>query len=230
MLNIPPQSGCYILSMPKYLACLALVMCTLSAPAYADGDIRIKGLFRDKALLEIDGHQRLVRKGERTPEGLTLISADSKAAVLEYRGKRSTYKMGSRISGSYATPPTPPSVRIWASSRGMYRTTGSINGQTVSFLVDTGATTIAMNRNEARRLGIDYLVTGKAGWSSTASGVTRSYGIRLKKVRVGDIELHEVDAAVIDGDFPRTVLLGMSFLKRLDMQRKGGALELRRRY
>ncbi len=216
--------------MSNHLACLALALFALTSSVQADGDIRIKGLFRDKALLEIDGHQRLLRKGQSTAEGLTLISADSKAAVLEYRGKRSTYKMGSRISGTYAKASTPPSVRIWPSAQGMYRTTGSINGQTVDFLVDTGATSIAMNRNEAKRLGIDYLVKGKPGWATTASGVTRSYGVRLKKVWVGDIKLHGVDAAVIDGNFPRTTLLGMSFLGRLDMHRKGGALELRKRY
>ncbi len=216
--------------MRHYLAYLALLTLTLAGPAHADGDIHIKGLFRDKALLEIDGRQRLLRKGERTPEGLLLISADSKGAVLEYRGKRASYKMGSRISGTYAAPQTPPKVRIWPSTRGMYRTTGSINGQTVDFLVDTGATSIAMNRNEAKRLGIDYLVKGELGWASTASGVTRSYSLRLKKVRVGDIELRGVEAAVIDGNFPRITLLGMSFLGRLDMQRKGGALELKKRY
>ena len=86
-----------------------------------------------------------------------------------------------------------------------------------------------MNRNEARRLGIDYLVEGDPGRARTASGVVNTYRIRLKSVRVGDITLRDVAASVVDGDFPADVLLGNTFLNRLELRREGKILELRKR-
>ena len=108
----------------------------------------------------------------------------------------------------------------------MYRVVGSINGFPVRFLVDTGASSIAMNSAQARRLGIDYRVEGKPGMASTASGVVRSYGVVLDRVKVGDIELRNVRAEIIDGSHPQQVLLGMTFLSRVDMAREGQMLEL----
>ena len=121
-------------------------------------------------------------------------------------------------------------VQIWPDAYGMYSIIGNINSYPVTFLVDTGATLIAMNKNEARRLGLDYLVIGTPSQASTASGVVNTYHIKLKKVRVGDITLTGVDATVIDGNFPTEVLLGNSFLNRLDMRRDGKMLELKQKF
>ena len=105
-----------------------------------------------------------------------------------------------------------------------------INGLPVGFLVDTGASSVAMNAGEARRLGIDFRVDGDSTYVSTASGVARAYRVRLDRVKVGAIELRNVEALVVDGSSPTEVLLGMSFLQRLELMNQGDHLTLRRKY
>lgn len=204
-------------------ACAAL----LAIGARAQSDIVVHGLFKDRAIITVRGKQHLLTVGKPTPEGIELISADSQSAVLEVDGERKTYTLGTHISSTYTTPGPGTRVRIWPDVVGMYVVDGSINGFPTRFLVDTGATLVAMNRNVARRLGIEYKLDGREGTTTTASGVTRAYYVELDKVRIGDIELHDIRAAVIDGDYPNEVLLGNSFLGRLDMARDGRVLELR---
>lgn len=201
----------------------------IASTSQAVEKVSVKGLFKGKAILVIDGKQRLLKAGETSPEGVKLVSADSKEAVIEIDGEQSTHGLGTHI-GSNFTPPETKAVSIWPTSRNMYPVVGSINGYPVNFIVDTGASIVAMNSGQARRLGIDYAVEGEPSVSETASGLTRTYVINLKRVKVGDIELRDVRAAVIEGSYPTEVLLGMSFLGRLDMRRKDGVLELRERY
>lgn len=211
---------------------LLLTACLAASCVLADEPPRIvvKGLFKDTAVLVINGKQRLVKAGKTSPEGVKLIAADSKRAIIEINGERSEHALGGHIGSRFRAAPETVAVRIYPSPRGMYDVLGSINGRPVRFLVDTGATSVAMNRREAKRLGIDYLVSGEPGFSSTASGIAKTYRVRLKKVRVGEIELNNVQGAVIDGDFPTEVLLGLSFLNRLNMQRDGRVLELRKKF
>lgn len=211
------------------IAAAALVALMASSTAGAVDKVSVKGLFKDKAILVIDGKQRLLRAGETSPEGVKLVSASSKEAVIEIDGVKSARALGTHIGSGFA-PPENPAVRIWPTARNMYPVVGSINGYPVNFLVDTGATTIAMNSAEARRLGIDFAVVGEPTLSQTASGVARAWMVTLKRVRVGDIELTNVPAAVLEGNYPSEVLLGMSFLGRLDMRREQGVLELRKKY
>ena len=106
---------------------------------------------------------------------------------------------------------------------------GSINGFQVDFVVDTGATLISMNKHQAKRIGLDYKLTGKEARSSTASGLSKIYIVRLDKVRVGDIEISNVEGAVHDSDFPKVILLGNTFLNRVNMKREGKILQLQDR-
>jgi aspartyl protease family protein len=211
------------------LARFAFAALLASLPAGAVEKISVKGLFKDKAILVIDGRQRLLRAGETSPEGVKLVSASSREAVIEIDGVQSTRSLGTNIGSGFA-PPQSPAVKIWPTADNMYPVVGSINGYPVNFLVDTGATTIAMNSREARRLGIDFAVVGDATVSQTASGLVKAWVVNLQRVRVGDIELKDVRAAVLEGDFPTNVLLGMSFLGRLDIRREQGVLELRKKY
>jgi len=197
--------------------------------ARAVESVTVVGLFTDRAVAVIDGKRRVLSVGKTSPEGVTLVSADSESAVLEFDGHRRTFKLGRKITTVYRPPVAQPMVRILPTGNGMYRVSGSINRFPVNFLVDTGATTVAMNRNEARRLGIDYLVDGDPGRAQTASGVVKTYRVVLASVRVGDIKLRDVAASIVDGDFPRDVLLGNTFLNRLEMRRAGHVLELRKR-
>jgi aspartyl protease family protein len=214
-------------SRPIYA--LSLAAAIVCAPAFAVEKLSVKGLFKDTAVLVIDGKQRLLRAGQTSPEGVKLLSANSKEAVIEIDGVRSTHRLGTHI-GSKFPAPKHPAVKIWPTARNMYPVVGSINGYPVNFIVDTGATIVAMNSGEARRLGIDYAIEGKPSFSQTASGISKIYLVNLKRVKVGDIELKNVAGAVHEGNFPTKTLLGMSFLGRLDIHREGGVLELRKKY
>ncbi len=211
------------------ISCLILLLVLFPGLGFAAPKFMVVGLFKDKAILDINGKQRLLAAGHQAPEGITLISANSKEAVIEVEGKRGTYAIGNRIGSQFAAATAGATVQIVPNYMGMYNVGGAINGFAVSFMVDTGATQVAMNKHLARRLGIDYRLIGNEGVSSTASGIVRSFGVTLKKVRVGDIELMDVPATVIDGDFPTETLLGMSFLSRVDMDRKGRLMVLRKK-
>ena len=217
--------------LPALAAALvvALMVALAAAPAAAAVDgIRVVGLFKDKAVVEIDGQRQILSVGEVGPEGVRLISADTEAAVLEVDGARSRYPLGRHIASEFAPPQRETTVvRAWPDPAGMYHVDGAINGFSVQFLVDTGATHVAMNANQARRLGLDYLVRGEPAIARTASGHVEAYQVRLDRVRVGGITLRNVSATVLDGPHPSHVLLGMSFLGRLEIDRQGQVLELR---
>ncbi len=108
----------------------------------------------------------------------------------------------------------------------MYMTVGNINGRSVRFLVDTGASAISMNTEQAKQLGIHYDKTGIPAGVSTASGFVKAYRVRLKSVSVGKITQTNVEAFVIDGNHPGPILLGMSFLGRLSVEHSGNAMTL----
>ena len=108
----------------------------------------------------------------------------------------------------------------------MYMTIGNINGRSVRFLVDTGASAISMNTEQAKKLGIPYDKIGVPAGVSTASGFANAYRIRLKSVSVGKITQSNVEAFVIDGKHPGPVLLGMTFLGRLNVEHSGNAMTL----
>lgn len=183
-------------------------------------------LFKDKAILQIDGARRVLSRGDTSPEGLKLISADTEQAVVEINGRQRVLKLSVVAASQGATGQ--PRVTLWA-DRGFFYAEGSINNVPVRFLVDTGASAVAMNSALARRLGIDY-AKGRPGMAVTASGYAKVYGVKLSTVKIGEIVLHDVEAGVIDGNQPDVPLLGMSFLGSLEMRRDGDRMELIKRY
>ena len=200
------------------------------ATAVAVEEITIAGLFRDRAIVVLDGVQRVLIPGKPSPEGVVLISATSKEAILEINGARQTYKLGDHITSQFIASKAGKTITIAPDGQGMYMVNGSINDFQATFVVDTGATLIDMNRTQAKRLGLDYKLQGKESLSSTASGLDKIYLVKLTKVAVGDILLHDIQAAVHDGNFPETILLGNSFLGRVDMKREGQLLILEQKY
>lgn len=207
---------------------LFLVLAVLPAGAGA-ADISLFALFKDKAILHIDGTRRVLSIGTESPEGVRLVSTDTQAeeAVVELKGKRETLRLGMVFSAFQGAGRE--SVTLFSDTNGFFHAEGAINGAAVTFLVDTGASSIAINSATARRAGIDY-TKGRAGTARTASGYTRMYSIKLDTVKVGEIVLRNVEAGVIDGPQPETPLLGMSFLGALEMKREGNRMELTRRY
>jgi len=209
---------------------LLLVFCLFGVPGVqAAPDVRVVGLFKDRAVVIIEGKQRVLRVGQSSPEGVKLIAADSESALLEYEGEEFRGMLDGRVS-TRSKPPATEEVQIWRNSQGMYATTGSINGLPVSLLVDTGATQVAMNAAQARRLGIDYRVIGRPAAITTASRLEPAWAVTLDSVKVGDIELSNVEGVVLEGAQPQTVLLGMSYLGRLDIRNDGHLLTLQRKY
>jgi aspartyl protease family protein len=210
---------------------LSLLLCLLllSTTTVAIENIQVMALFSGKAMVMIDGKQRLLTVGKLSPEGVMLISASSREAVIEIDEQQQTYQLGSRISTQFKKRESGPEAKIWRNGR-RYITSGLINGLPVDFLLDTGATSVAMSSTTAKRLGIPYRLKGRPITVGTASGTAKGYQVNLDRVKVGEIELYNVMGAVIEGDSPKTVLLGMTFLKQVTMEDKGTLMLLKKRF
>ncbi|KPK55320.1 MAG: hypothetical protein AMJ59_24115 [Gammaproteobacteria bacterium SG8_31] len=199
---------------------------SLTCRVYA-ADVEVLALFGERAMLRIDGEKHLLRKGQSTPGGIRLLDVSTEGASIEIDGDDRYYPLGVRVRAHHRAPDT-EEVQIWRDPSGMFRTVGSINGLPVKFLVDTGASSVAMNSAQARRLGIDFRVIGEPAAVMTASRLERVYRVRLDTVKVGAITLRNVEAVVLDGAQPDSPLLGMSFLGRLQMANEGRRLTLSR--
>ena len=214
-----------------YVVKILVLLFSLATPSYVlSADIKVMGLFSNMAIIKVDGQQHKLRKGELTPQGIKLISADSDTAVFLVNGKKQTLSLGSSSSISTSFAKREKTEARIVRRHGMYSVAGSVNKQPVNFLVDTGASSVAMNRDTAKKLGIDFRYKGTPGWANTANGRVRTYRIMLDSVRVGEIELKNIQGAVLDGSSPREILLGMSFLNRVEMQREGELLVLRKKW
>ena len=107
---------------------------------------------------------------------------------------------------------------------GQYLADGELNGARVTFLLDTGATQVALSTRLARELGLEL---GPPVTLQTAAGPARGHAVRLRSVRLAGIEMRDVAALATDGLEPGLVLLGMNFLKRLEITQRGEELILR---
>jgi aspartyl protease family protein len=206
---------------------LGLIILSAASLAQAT-DVSVVGLFGSKAMLMIDGSKRIMAPGEATPDGVKLISVESDGAVLEIEGKRRTLKVGQGASLQSTGGNGNPTTVLVADARGHFMTTGVINGVSARMMVDTGATMVSMSSAEARRIGLSYL-NGERGMVSTANGVVPAYRVVLNTVKVGNITLNQVDGLVQESSMP-FVLLGMSFLRRVEMKRDGSEMTLIKKY
>lgn len=206
------------------VTCLATATCVQAVE-----QIAVEALFKDQAMVRIDGVRRLLKLHRPSPEGVVLISADSQEAVLEVAGEQRSYALGSHVSSRYRSPEQ-VTAKIWRDATGAYTTVGSINGRTVNFLLDTGASAVALEANEARRLGIPYKLEGRRIMITTANGATPGYELMLDRVQVGDISLNQVRGFVVEAEGPGKVLLGMSFLNRVKMENQGAVLILQKKF
>ena len=191
-------------------------------------DIALIGVMGDKAavLAAGGGEPKAVKVGQKWM-GVTVLSVEREQATIEIDGKQRVLKIGQHYRGAPSASAR-QSVTLSADTRGHFFADGAINGNPVRFMVDTGATAIALPASEALRLGIDYR-KGQRGLTSTANGVVPFYRVRLDTVTIGSIELTGVDAGVIEGGL-NVALLGMSFLYRVEMRREGHLMTLERRF
>ena len=216
--------------MRHFIALLALFACLpglLVSPTARAADVSLIGTFGSTAaILSIDaGAPKTVKVGQSWG-GVALIAVDKDRATIEIDGKRKVLARGQTYSSGAASGAQ--SVTLSAGAGGHFMTDGQINGGAIRFLVDTGATSVAIPASDAVRLRIDYR-KGQRGTTQTAGGPTAMYLVRLDSVRVGDIELQNVDAIVIEQGL-NVALLGNSFLNRMEMRREGQTMTLTRRF
>ncbi len=211
--------------------CLSTVLISgLAGLAIADTQVNVVGLFNGKALVTINGSTPQTLSVGQTKNGVKLIAADSQQATLLIEGKTKVLGMGQGVSTGGAGESTQSQpVNLYADSAGHFFGNATVNGAGLRYVVDTGATTVAMNSTDAKRANIDYL-KGEKSVASTANGQVVAYRVTLNTLKIGSITMNNVEAAVIEGGFPEVVLLGMTALNRLDMKRDGKTMTLTKKY
>jgi len=213
--------------MRSLLAAVLAVACTAAA---ATDSVALQGMLGSRALLIVNGSApRSVAPGE-THMGVKVLTTLGDQATVEIDGRRHTLRVGDAPAtvGGPVTPTRGHRIVLPVTTGGHFITAGAINGRPVNFMVDTGASNVAIGTMEAQRLGIDYR-KGRQGQTSTANGVVPNWRVRLASVRIGDVEVYDVDASVLPTSMPY-VLLGNSFLGRFDLKRTNDQLVLDRRY
>lgn len=192
--------------------------------------VAFAGSMGQQALLVIDGAAPRALAVGGTLKGVTLLAVNGTEALIEVAGQRETLRLGAaavNLSGA-PSPGGGRQIMLTSDAGGHFQASGQINGRAVSFLVDTGATVVSLGQAEAERLGLDYKKGQRIGLR-TANGDTIGWRIALDSVRVGDVEVFNVDAVVQPATLP-FVLLGNSFLTRFQMKRENDTLTLQRRF
>jgi aspartyl protease family protein len=212
--------------MKRIAVAIGAVLCAAGAAAQS---VSMAGSLGSNALLVIDGKARNVAVGS-TVEGIKLVSVSGNEAIVELKGKRVVLRLGDAHVNLGGTPSEGGGKQIvlTAQTGGHFHANGTINGQSARFVVDTGASVVAMDKYEAERLGVDYK-NGRRGVTRTANGDAVAYATKLKSVRIGDVQVYDVDAIVLPAPMPY-ILLGNSFLTRFQMKRENDVMTLDLRY
>ncbi|TBU95901.1 retropepsin-like aspartic protease family protein [Phytopseudomonas dryadis] len=206
--------------------CIAVLLGT--APlARAATQVQVVGLFPGAAVLLVEGQRKLVRVGQVGPGGVEVVSANSKGAVLRVDGVERPYAM-TREVGMVNAESGAVRYSVLRGTAGHYWPQGSLNGTSFLFLFDTGATYVTLSEAHARRASLGYQA-GERVQVSTASGLVNAWKVRLDRVSVGSLDVANVEALVLEGESPIDVLLGMSFLSRVEWREEGDSLLFRRR-
>jgi aspartyl protease family protein len=199
---------------------LALPMARAGSPS-----IEVEALFTNAAVLQIGGERKMLKVGQSF-RGVTLVAAHSGTATVEVDGRQVELGISQRIGANYQQPEAKV-VTIQRDARLQYQTTARINGRGVQVLVDTGANVVAMNSAHASALGVDFSA-GTPSRVETASGLVNAWIVTLGSIDVGGIRVDNVRASVVEGGFPATILLGMTYLQHVEIKENNGVLSLSR--
>ncbi|MFM9879650.1 MAG: TIGR02281 family clan AA aspartic protease [Burkholderiaceae bacterium] len=190
--------------------------------------VALQGMLGNRALLIVDGAPpKAVAPGESHKE-VKVVSTSGDQAVLQFGGKQHTLRVGDAPASVGNKGGAARKIILTAGSGGHFKTQGNINGKAVQFLVDTGATAIAMSAADADRIGLKYK-DGPRIRANTANGESIGWLTKLSSVRIADVEVYEVDAVVLPVGMP-FMLLGNSFLSRFEMRQQADQMTLERRY
>ena len=204
-------------------------MLFLACGAAEAADVALIGVIGDKAaIVAVDGGDPKTIKVGQSWRGITVIAVEKDRATMDIDGKRRVVQRGMhyRSEAGAAASSAHQNAILAADSRGHFLAEGSINGQSMRFLVDTGATAVALPASDATRLGLDYR-KGQRVRMQTANGTATAYVTMLDRIKVGDIELHNVEGVVVEAGLS-VALLGMTFLNRVEMRREGHTMTLTR--
>lgn len=212
------------------LACAGLMLAHGWAMA-AGQSVAMTGGMGSKALLVVNGGAPKALSAGDTFQGVKVISVAAEQTVIEMDGKRRTLRLGEApvsIGGGGGGGANGTQIVLSAGLGGHFIAQGAINGRATQFMVDTGATSIAMGADEAIRMGIKF-ENGERFYGNTANGTVVGYRVMLTSVRIQDVEVFNVEAAVLPQRMPH-ILLGNSFLTRFQMKRENDMLTLTKRY
>jgi len=212
--------------LTRHCTLLALALGLVATGAAAQ-DVGLAGIMGSRALLMIDGGEPQAVAAGQSLAGVKVVSVHGDHAVVEIGGRKRPLRVGQHAIGAAAADGA-GTIVMTADNQGHFYVTGSVNGAAVRFMVDTGATMISLGATDARRIGLDFN-RGQKAMTQTANGQTVVSKVKLDTVRIGDVTLHNVDALIHQNEMPMA-LLGMSFLNRMEMQRDGGTMTLRKRF
>lgn len=217
--------------MPRAHACFrtAVLAGAALAPLLAAAQaVALAGILGSKALLVVDGTAPRGVAAGQSHQGVKVVSVGREDAVLDIAGARHTVRLGEAPVSVGAPGASASSGRIVLAgdSRGHFISQGQINGQPMQFMVDTGATTVAIGQPDARRMGLNYQ-GGQPVRMSTANGVAQGWRLRLDSVRIGDVQVQGIEAIVTAQALPY-VLLGNSFLTQFQMTRNHDRMVLQK--
>lgn len=206
---------------------IALLLAGLAMPATAQ-QATLAGILGNRALLVIDGSAPRTLGAGDSASGIKVLSVAGDSAVIEFDGIRQTLRLGDTpVNVSPLAAAGRQKLVLKADARGHFMNSGQINGQAMRYLVDTGATTVALSQSEARRMGISFQ-SGPRVMIGTGNGNVQAHHVVLQSVRAGDIEVRNVDAVIVPQDMPY-VLLGNSFLNAFQMTRTNDEMVLERK-
>jgi aspartyl protease family protein len=210
--------------MPHFIALFLLLVSGAAGAA----DVALIGVIGDKAaVLAVDGGDpKTVKVGQRW-NGIAVISVDKERATVEIDGKRRVLARGQHHRAGAASSGR-ETVTLAADRQGHFIADGAVNGISLRFMVDTGASVVVLPAADAERIGVDWRKAPRMVMQ-TANGNTFAYLVKLDRLKLGAIQVSSIDAVVVEQGMD-VALLGMSFLNRVEMRRDGPTMTLVRRF